>query len=222
MSETMKLQLAIDDISLRAALTLVDKVRDYFDIIEVDTPFPYVKGLAAVHELRKRFPEKEILADMKITNAGEYETREALRAGADYVTVLSVTDILTVKGCLRVAKEFGKTIVAELIYEPDLPSRIRQLESVGVRALAAHPCAEHLATGQLPFDQLRAIRSASRSSKIFVAGAINATPLPDYARLGADVFIVGGEVCRADDPIAAARNIYGRVKKRLLEDASAG
>ena len=66
---------------------------------------------------RRRLGEKhQFITFVKITNAGEYETREALRAGADYVTVLSVTDILTVKGCLRVAKEFGKTIVAELIH----------------------------------------------------------------------------------------------------------
>ncbi len=109
----MKLQLALDDITLTAALTLVDKVREYIDIIEVGTPFLYEEGLAAVRELRKRFPEKEVLADMKIMDAGEYETRQALKAGADYVTVLGVTDILTVKGCLAVAAAIGKTIVAD-------------------------------------------------------------------------------------------------------------
>ena len=127
----MKLQLALDDIPLAAALALVEDVRAYIDIIEVGTPFLYAEGLAAVRELRRRFPEKEILADMKIMDAGEYETRQALAAGADYVTVLGVTDILTVKGCLAVAAEFGKTIVVDMICEPDLAARIKQLEAVG-------------------------------------------------------------------------------------------
>ena len=87
----MKLQLALDDIPLAAVLALVEHVRAYIDIIEVGTPFLYAEGLAAVRELRRRFPEKEILADMKIMDAGEYETRQALAAGADYVTVLGVT-----------------------------------------------------------------------------------------------------------------------------------
>ena len=209
----MKLQLALDDITLTAALTLVDKVREYIDIIEVGTPFLYEEGLAAVRELRKRFPEKEVLADMKIMDAGEYETRQALKAGADYVTVLGVTDILTVKGCLAVAAEFGKTIVVDMICEPDLASRIKQLEAVGVRALAVHTGVDQQAAGRTPLDDLRVMKSASRSSRIFVAGGINATTLPDYARRGADVVIVGGGICHAKDPVAAARTIHGLLPK---------
>ena len=213
MSDTMKLQLALDDISLSAALVLVDQVREYIDIIEVGTPFLYEEGLAAVRELRKCFPEKEILADMKIMDAGEYETRQALKAGADYVTVLGVTDILTVKGCLAVAAEFGKTIVVDMICEPDLASRIKQLEAVGVRALAVHTGVDQQAAGRTPLDDLRVMKSASRSSRIFVAGGINATTLPDYARLGADVVIVGGGICHAKDPVAAARTIHRLLPK---------
>ena len=213
MSDTMKLQLALDDISLSAALVLVDQVREYIDIIEVGTPFLYEEGLAAVRELRKRFPEKEVLADMKIMDAGEYETRQALKAGADYVTVLGVTDILTVKGCLAVAAEFGKTIVVDMICEPDLASRIKQLEAVGVRALAVHTGVDQQAAGRTPLDDLRVMKSASRSSRIFVAGGINATTLPDYARLGADVVIVGGGICHAKDPVAAARTIHRLLPK---------
>ena len=209
----MKLQLALDDITLTAALTLVDKVREYIDIIEVGTPFLYEEGLAAVRELRKRFPEKEVLADMKIMDAGEYETRQALKAGADYVTVLGVTDILTVKGCLAVAAEFGKTIVVDMICEPDLASRIKQLEAVGVRALAVHTGVDQQAAGRTPLDDLRVMKSASRSSRIFVAGGINATTLPDYARRGADVVIVGGGICHAKDPVAAARTIHRLLPK---------
>ena len=143
----MKLQLALDDITLTAALALVEDVREYIDIIEVGTPFLYEEGLAAVRQLRLRFPDKEILADMKIMDAGEYETRQALMAGADYVTVLGVTDILTVKGCLAVANAFGKTIVVDMICEPDLASRIKQLEAVGVRALAVHTGVDQQAAG---------------------------------------------------------------------------
>ena len=150
----MKLQLALDDIPLAAVLALVEHVRAYIDIIEVGTPFLYAEGLAAVRELRRRFPEKEILADLKIMDAGEYETRQALAAGADYVTVLGVTDILTVKGCLAVAAEFGKTIVVDMICEPDLAVRIKQLEAVGVRALAVHTGVDQQAAGRTPLDEI--------------------------------------------------------------------
>ncbi|MFT3848760.1 MAG: 3-hexulose-6-phosphate synthase [Propionivibrio sp.] len=205
----MKLQLALDDLTLPAALALVENVRESIDIIEVGTPFLYEEGLGAVRELRRRFPEKEILADMKIMDAGAYEARQAFAAGADYVTVLGVTDLLTVKACLAVASEFGRTIVADMICEPDLTSRIRQLEAVGVRALAVHTGVDRQAAGGTPLEDLRVMKSVSRSSRIFVAGGIDTATLPEYARLGADVAIVGSGICHADDPVAAARKMYG-------------
>ncbi len=129
------------------------------------------------------------------------------------VTVVGVTDILTIKGCLAVARTFGKTIVVDMICEPDLPSRIRQLESAGVRALAVHTGVDQQAAGRSPLDDLRVMKSVSRSSRIFVAGGITADTLPDYARLGADVVIVGSGICHADDPVAAARILHGLLEK---------
>lgn len=87
----MKLQIALDDITLEDALVLVGKVRDYIDIIEIGTPFVYEYGMQAVRAMKEHFPDKEVLADMKIMDAGFYEAEEALKAGADYVTVLGVT-----------------------------------------------------------------------------------------------------------------------------------
>lgn len=69
----MKLQLALDDISLDNALLLGEKVRNYVDIFEIGSPFIIAEGMHAVRAFRKKFPEKEILADTKIVDAGEYE-----------------------------------------------------------------------------------------------------------------------------------------------------
>ena len=69
----MKLQIALDDVTLEGALELVKKVRDYIDIIEIGTPFVYEYGMQAVRTMKEHFPDKEILADMKIMDAGYYE-----------------------------------------------------------------------------------------------------------------------------------------------------
>ena len=182
---------SLDDITIDEAIALLDQVHPLIDIVEVGTPFLIEDGLRPVREFRARYPDLPVLADVKIMDAGHYEARQAFAAGAAYVTVLGVTDLLTVKGCLAVAAEFGKTIVVDMICEPDLASRIKQLEAVGVRALAVHTGVDQQAAGRTPLDDLRVMKSASRSSRIFVAGGINATTLPDYARLGADVVIVG-------------------------------
>ena len=134
----MKLQLALDDLNMEEALALTESVREYIDIIEIGTPFVYQEGMKAVEIFKKRFPDKEVLADMKIMDAGYYEAEEALKVGADYVTVLGVTDNLTIKGCIEAAEQYGKEIVVDMICVPDFPKRIRELEELGAHGLAVH------------------------------------------------------------------------------------
>ena len=78
----MKLQIALDDISLEDALRLVESIRKDIDIIEVGTPMAIQYGMEAVRRMKQAFPEKEVLADLKIMDAGEYEASEAFEAGA--------------------------------------------------------------------------------------------------------------------------------------------
>ena len=78
--------------------------------------------------MKEHFPDKEILADMKIMDAGYYEAEEALKAGADYVTVLGVTDNLTIQGCKEAAEKYGKEIVVDMICVENMEERIAKLE----------------------------------------------------------------------------------------------
>jgi 3-hexulose-6-phosphate synthase len=208
----MKLQLALDDISLDEALSLVEKTRAYVDIIEIGTPFIIEDGLEPVRKLKRLFPEIKVLADTKIMDAGDYEARSAFQAGADYVTVLGVTDLLTVESCVRTAREFGKTIVVDMICVRDMEDRIRQLESLGVTALAVHTGVDQQAAGRTPIDDLKLMKAVSKCSEIFVAGGINITTLPEYKALKADVVIVGSAIRHAKDPVQAAREFYRLMK----------
>ena len=201
----MKLQLALDDISLVDAISLGDKVRGYIDIVEIGTPFIIEDGMAPVREFKARFPRLEILADTKIMDAGEYEARSAFEAGADYVTVLGVTDLATVEGCLKTAVKYGKTVVVDMICVADMPERIGELERIGVKALAVHTGVDQQSAGRTPLDDLKLMKAHSRSSTIFVAGGISIDTMPRYMDLGADVAIVGGAIRYASDPVKEAR-----------------
>ena len=211
----MKLQLALDDISLSEAIALMEKIRDYVDIVEIGTPFIIEDGLKPVREFKRLFPDKEILADTKIMDAGDYEARSAFLAGADYVTVLGVTDLLTVKSCVATANEFGKTIVIDMICVDNMEERIQQLESLGVNALAVHTGVDQQAAGRTPIEDLKLMRVASKSSRIFAAGGINLLTLPDYKVLKADVVIVGSGIRHAKDPVKAAKELFESTRAQL-------
>jgi 3-hexulose-6-phosphate synthase len=201
----MKLQLALDDISLNDAISLGDKVREYIDIVEIGTPLIIEYGMAPVRAFKGRFPNVDVFADTKIMDAGEYEARSAFEAGADYVTVLGVTDLATVEACLKAAARYGKTVVVDMICVADMPGRIAELERIGVKALAVHTGVDQQAAGRTPLDDLKLMKALSRSSTIFVAGGITIDTLPRYMDLGADVAIVGSGIRHAPDPVKEAR-----------------
>lgn len=208
----MKLQLALDDLSLEQAIALAERVRDYIDIIEAGTPLIYGYGMAAVRALKERFPEKLVLADMKIMDSGALETEEAMDAGADYVTVLGVSEDATVKNCLEAAARYGREVVVDMICVPDLPGRIRALEALGVQGLAVHTGVDQQAAGRTPLDDLRLMTACAKRAKISVAGGIRPGTAAEYAACRPEVLIVGGGIIHAPDPVAAAAAIARQLR----------
>lgn len=208
----MKLQLALDDLTMDKALELVASVRGYIDIIEIGTPFVYQEGMRAVRKMKERFPEKDVLADLKIMDAGYDEARLALKAGADYITVLGVTDNLTIQGCIEAAEKSGKEVVADMICVRDYPERIRELEALGVHGLAVHAGTDQQAAGRTPLYDLRLMSAYVRSARISVAGGICADNASYYVALKPEVLIVGSGITHASDPARAANRIRESMK----------
>lgn len=204
----MKLQLALDDLSLEQSLELVGKVHDYVDIIEVGSPMIIEYGMVAVRRLREEFPDLEVLADTKIMDAGDYEAELTFKAGAHYCTVLGVTDIATIQGCLSAAGRYGRKVYVDMICVPDMPRRIRELEDAGVRCLGVHTGVDQQAQGRTPLEDLAVMRAHSRCSEIAVAGGISPATVGDFAALDPQIVIVGSGITHADDPVAAARALH--------------
>ncbi|MBU4148932.1 MAG: orotidine 5'-phosphate decarboxylase, partial [Candidatus Omnitrophica bacterium] len=68
------LQVALDFVNLKRALKCAgEAVAGGVDWLEAGTPLIKSEGLSAVRELRRMFPRKTIVADMKIMDAGRVE-----------------------------------------------------------------------------------------------------------------------------------------------------
>lgn len=209
----MKLQLALDEMPLSEALLFLEKVKESVDIVEVGTPFIIHEGLKAVTEIKRCFPQLEVLADLKIMDAGYYESEMAFKAGADYATVLGVTDILTVKGCVDIANKMGKKVVVDMICVPNMPERIRQLEEVNAHILSVHTGADQQAAGREPIEDLRVMVEHTRKAGISVAGGINSTSVAKYVALNPDIIIVGSGITHNSDPAKEAAAIKAAMRK---------
>lgn len=214
----MKLQLALDELKLEEALWLAEQVGEYIDIYEMGTPFILEEGMRAVRSFKERFPHQEILADMKIMDGGYYESGLAFQAGADYVTVLGVTDILTVKSCVKAAKQWKKQVVVDMICVEDIPAKIEKLETLGVHVLAVHTGTDQQVAGRKPIDDLKVMKKYAKKTKIAVAGGINSQNIDQYLQLRPDILIVGSGITRAKDPVLEAKLIKEAIEARKKED----
>src|SRR4030065_2941377 len=121
---TIILQLALDFVDLHRAVGVAEKaVPAGVDWLEVGTPLIKSEGLDAVRELKRLFPGKIIVADMKIMDAGRIEVEAAAKAGAQGIDVLGTATSAPIHECVEAGKNYGAQIVVDLIAVPDPVAR---------------------------------------------------------------------------------------------------
>ncbi|MDU5337289.1 3-hexulose-6-phosphate synthase [Enterococcus sp.] len=203
----MKLQLAIDELTLSEALEALKDIHPFVDIVEVGTPFLIDAGREAVRQIKKYYPDLEVLCDAKIMDAGAYEAQLAYDAGAEYVTVLGITDDLTIKGCVEQAQKQKRQVMVDLICVQNFSERVPAIESLGVDIIAVHTGADQQHAGRTPLEDLKELKQYTKKVQVAVAGGINSETIGDYVALEPEIVIVGSGILNAADPVKAAKTI---------------
>jgi 3-hexulose-6-phosphate synthase len=209
----VRIQLALDLLGLDRALVVAAAAAPWVDIVEAGTPLIKMVGMESVRLLRKRFPSKAILADMKTADVGDLEVAMAAEAGASAVNVLAAAPRETLAAAAVEARARSVTLVADLIGVEDLPTRLSLLEELGIPFAEVHCGIDEQRAGKDPFDRLRAVAGLS-TLRLAVAGGLgphNLKGLPKLEKL--EVVIVGGAITRASDPAEAARSVAAIVKR---------
>ncbi len=211
----MKLQLALDQVDLGEALRVTAELESLIDIVEIGTPLIIREGVRAVAAVKERFPALTVLADVKIMDGGEIESRISFEAGADIVTVLGLAHDVTLAAAVREAGRQGRSVMVDLLGVADLRGRIAQVESIGAGYVCVHTASDLQGSGRLPArDPLRALEeavAAARAAQVAVAGGITAETVAEVARRGPQIVIVGGGILKDPNRREAAR----RVRERL-------
>ncbi|MDY7542919.1 orotidine 5'-phosphate decarboxylase [Cryobacterium breve] len=206
----MKLQVAMDVITLDAALTLAAQVAPHVDIIELGTPLIKSEGLRAVTAIKKAHPDKLVFADLKTMDAGELEADIAFTAGADFVTVLGTAGDSTIIGAVKAATAHGKGIVVDLIGVADKVTRAREVTAMGAVFVEMHAGLDEQAEPGFTFQTLLDDGEASKVP-FSVAGGVNLTSIKGVQRAGATVAVAGGAIYGAADPAAAAAELRAAI-----------
>lgn len=207
----MKLQIALDTLSLEECIALLDETKEYVDVIEVGTPFIIEEGMRPVRELKKRYPQLEVLADTKIMDAGDLEAECAFRNGADIVTVLGASNDATILGSIEAAKRWNGKVMVDMIAVKDIAARTKEVDAMGVDYICCHTAFDVQNTGKNPLSELMIINQNIKHAKSAVAGGVKLETIDAIVQEGAAIVVVGGAISNAEDRAAMAKAMKARI-----------
>jgi 3-hexulose-6-phosphate synthase len=203
----------LDLVNIPEALELVKEVEAHIDIVEIGTPIVINEGLHAVKAMKEHFPNLQVLADLKIMDAGGYEVMKASEAGADIITVLGVSDDSTIQGAVAEAKKQGRQVMVDMINVKNMEQRAQEIDAMGVDYICVHSGYDHQAAGKNSFEELNAIKRVVKQAKTAIAGGIKLDTLPEVIQANPDLVIVGGGITSHTDKQAVAAQMQQLVQQ---------
>jgi 3-keto-L-gulonate-6-phosphate decarboxylase len=102
------LQVALDNTTLEDAILSVNKYGHIIDIVEVGTILHVAAGVQATQVMRRLYPDKIVLDDIKGADAGKTLAELCFGAGADIMTAICSADINTMIAMKKVGLSYGK------------------------------------------------------------------------------------------------------------------
>lgn len=207
---TPRLQVALDALDLPGALGPLQKAAPHVDIIECGTILVLCEGYHAVRAIRALFPDKPILADVRIAEAGSKIARLAFEAGADLVSCVAGASLTTIEQVCDVAAEFDGEVQVELADEWYDADRARAWREAGVRHVIVKRSRDREAAGDLSWkdeDMDRVDELAAMGLTVTITGGVSAEDLPAFAGRSVGIVIAGRAIVGAADPAAAARRL---------------
>ena len=212
------LQIALDTYDLPSALGPLQKAHPHIDVIEVGTILCLSEGLKAVRIIRSLFPDKIILADVRIAEAGSIISKMAFEAGANWVSVVSGATMTTAEVVQKEAEKYGGEVQIELIDGWNW-EMARQWRDIGIQQVITHRSRDAEAQGDLTWserDFAEISELTAMGFKVTVTGGVKLADISRFAGVPVYIFIAGRAIRGVDDPAAAARQFQDVIKQTFL------
>lgn len=207
------LQLALDYTELQPALRDAALLSESVDIIEAGTLLCLSEGLEAVRQLRKLCPNKIIVADWKVADAGETLAELAFRAGANWMTVICAAPLATMEKAHQVALACGGEIQIELFGNWTFDDA-RAWHKAGIRQAIYHRGRDAQASGQTwgEEDLARMKALSDIGLELSITGGITPADLPLFRDISVRAFIAGRALSGTAHPQQVAQDFHAQIR----------
>jgi 3-hexulose-6-phosphate synthase/6-phospho-3-hexuloisomerase len=204
-------QVALDFVHGERALAVAkEAVSGGVEWVEAGTPLIKSEGMEIVRRLKKAFPGKTVVADMKTIDVGGAEVEMAAKAGADVVVVLGLSSDPTITEAVLSARQYGSKVMVDLFNVGDKPTRAAQVQGMGVEYVCVHVGVDEQMVGGSPLSELERVVEAV-GIPVAAAGGINSETAAQVVAAGAAIVIVGGAIIKAQNAEDEARAIVQAV-----------
>jgi 3-hexulose-6-phosphate synthase len=206
-----KLQVALDLCNTEEALNVLEKVGEYVDIIELGTPLCISEGKKVIHEVKDKYPDKIIFADIKIMDGGGVVSKIAFDEGADMVSVLAASDDNTIKAAIECAKKYNGKVLVDMCSVKDIEERAKAVAVLGPDYVCCHVGYDIQASGVDPIAELRRLDCISIPKAI--AGGIKMENFEAAVNSPAEIIIVGGGLCNHNNMKEIAKTMHAILQR---------
>lgn len=218
-------QISLDVTTMEEAIATAELARRAgVDWLEAGTPLILSQGLRCVRELRARFPDVPIVADLKTMDGGYLEAEMMAKAGATHVVVMARAHAETLRVVVKAGKDYGIGVMGDNLGCPDMVAGAKLLEDFGCDFVIHHIGYDErrgiAARGEqapTPLDQLRQVVSAVRVPVQAVGGLSieQAIQTPSY---GAALVVIGAPLAIDPERFQQAGGDLEAVLRRICYD----
>lgn len=206
----MRLQTAIDRVSMEDAVHLAEQLNGKTDILEMGTSLVKDYGNLAIEKLREALSETSLLVDSKTIDEGAYEFTQAFRHGADIVTAMGAASVETLRACYEVAEQEKKTMMIDLLEVEE--DKIEKIKDFPNAIYALH----HSIDRKDQFDATASVAAFRKRfpeiKRLAIAGGIDLQQAKSLTEQGIiEIVIVGSKIAKAKDPLQAVNEFMGAV-----------
>jgi 3-hexulose-6-phosphate synthase len=221
-------QLSLDLTDLSEALRTADlAVQVGVDWLEVGTPLIIAEGMRAVRELRARYPEIPIVADLKTMDGGWLEAEIMAKAGASMVVVMGQAHAETVELVVKAGSDFGVKVMGDNMAMADPVEGAKRLEELGCDYVIHHVGfdmrtlrRERGLAAPTPLDRLREVVEAV-SVPVQAVGGLTVEQAVDTPGYGAPLVVIGAPLAIDAHAFRTASSDVERILRLICEKVHA-
>jgi 3-keto-L-gulonate-6-phosphate decarboxylase len=210
------LQVALDNTSLEDAINSVEKYGHIIDIVEVGTILHVAEGVKATSTMRKLYPNKILLDDIKGADAGTTLAELCFKAGADTMTAICSADVNTMIAMKKVAAKYGeKNDVQVELYGDWTYEHAQSWLDAGLTQVVYHRSRDAELAGKTwgEKDFVKIGKLCDMGFKVTITGGLHVEDLILFKEFPIHCVIAGRSIRGAENPTQAALDFKTEIKR---------